>query len=420
MVQQAHHSNPRTLTRKQRATVYDNTCRKITRLYFDPDFRGTNWPEVAKGRRDEILDLTEPESFESGVHSVVTVLGTSHTGFFHKSVRRVPARLAIGATCVKAQTEAGERWVVRDVHDGGPAHRAGLVPTDILLAVDGKDLTPQKPAMFPMGTKTLVSIERDGRRQDVEVDVPAPRSRKQPYSEPRSVLASHLAPSLGYLKVTIFPGLIGIDVAAEIDAAFKELSDCDRLVLDLRGHLGGGLGVIRLMSHLIPDRVPIGYTISRKRLEQACDKERLPKLGKLPRNKVFGILGMAVKYAWRDPSVVLVSEGLGSKRCHDRIVILTNEGTVSAGEMICAFARERRLATLVGTETAGRMIPGTGFRAGHGYMVIFPKAAYVTWGGETFEGRGIKPDVLEPWSADAFRQGRDNQLERAIEVVNGL
>jgi carboxyl-terminal processing protease len=420
MVHGQSRSGPRALTRRERASVYDKTCRKIAKLYFDPEFRGTNWPEVAKSRREEVLDLSEPEAFESRVHSVVTVLGTSHTGFFHKSVRRVPARLAIGATCVKAQEDAGESWVIRDVHDGGPAHRAGLLPTDVLLAIDGKPLSPPRPAMFPMGTKVVVSIERGGRRQDLEIEIPEPRSRKQPYSEPRNVIASHIAPALGYLKVTIFPGLIGIDVAADLDAAFRELSDCDRLILDLRGHLGGGLGVLRLMSHLTPDRIPIGYTITRKRRERRYEKEKLPSLGKLPRNKFFGILGLAAKYAWRDPSVVLVSEGLGPKRCHGRIVILTNEGTVSAGEMVCAFARERGLATLVGTETAGRLIPGSGFKVGHGYLVIFPKAAYVTWGGEVFEGRGLKPDVFEAWSADAFREGRDNQLERAIEVVNGL
>jgi C-terminal processing protease CtpA/Prc len=88
--------------------------------------------------------------------------------------------------------------------------------------------------------------------------------------------------------------------------------------------------------------------------------------------------------------------------------------------MVCAFARENNLAKIVGTETAGRLIPGSGFKVGEGYMLIMPKAAYVTWGGERFEGHGIQPDVLEPWSPEAFRQGRDNQLERAIEVVNGL
>src|SRR5579883_1659874 len=90
---------------------------------------------------------------------------------------------------------------------------------------------------------------------------------------------------------------------------------------------------------------------------------------------------MALKFAGRDPSVILVSEGLGKQKWHGRIVILTNEHTVSAGEMVCAFACENNLAKIVGTETAGRLIPGSGFKVGHGQMVIMPKAAYITWAG---------------------------------------
>ncbi|MGH9162586.1 MAG: S41 family peptidase, partial [Vicinamibacteraceae bacterium] len=86
----------------------------------------------------------------------------------------------------------------------------------------------------------------------------------------------------------------------------------------------------------------------------------------------------------------------------------------------CAFARERGLATLIGTETAGRLLPGSGFKVGHGYLVILPRAAYVTWSGETYEGRGIEPDVSVPWLVDAYREGCDNQLEKAVEVVTGL
>ncbi len=60
--------------------------------------------------------------------------------------------------------------------------------------------------------------------------------------------------------------------------------------------------------------------------------------------------------------MVLVSEGLGPQKWHGRMVILVNEHTVSAGEMISAFAQENGLAKIVGTETADRLIPGSGFK----------------------------------------------------------
>lgn len=68
-----------------------------------------------------------------------------------------------------------------------------------------------------------------------------------------------------------------------------------------------------------------------------------------------------------------------------------DEHTVSAGEMVAAFAQENRLATIVGTETAGRLIPGSGYKVGEGYMLIIPSAEYVTWGGQRFEVKESNP-----------------------------
>src|ERR1700676_2949068 len=193
------------------------------------------------------------------------------------------------------------------------------------------------------------------------------------------------------MKVSIFPRQGRRDVSRAIDTAVSELESCDRLVLDLRGHLGGGLGVLRLMSHLTPDKLPIGYTVTRKRAETGYDKNTLRKLDRLPTDlpNPLAIASMAVQFVGRDPSVLLVSEGLGPKRWHRRVAIITNEHTVSAGEMVAAFASENGLAKLVGTETAGRLIPGSGFKVGFGYMLVMPKAEYVTWHGHRFEGSGV-------------------------------
>lgn len=356
------------------------------------------------------------------MHDLVRSLGTSHTGFFHQSVRRVPARLAIGANFRKVETVDGFRWVVQDVHEGGPAHKAGLKPLDVLTEIGNARISPPEQPMFPMGTTPRITVERPTGTAHLDLSIPAPRSRKQPYSEPKAVTNSVLPNSIGYLKVSILPGLLGLDVSREIDDAVKSLADCDRLILDLRGHLGGGLGVLRLMSHLTPRKLPIGYTVSRRMAEQGYKKEDLKAVDRLPTHlpNFLAVATMMLKYARRDPSFLLISEGLPEQKWHGRIVILVNEHTVSAGEMVTAFAKENHLATVVGTETAGRLIPGSGFKMGLGYMAIMPKAAYVTWLGNRFEGKGIEPDVREPWWPEEYLNGRDMQLSRAIEVACSL
>lgn len=413
---------PTKLTFDQRAQIFDKTVAKVTKEYFDPAFNGTKWPELAREDRNKILALDDPEAFESGVHDLVRKLGTSHTGFFHSSVRRVPARLALGATFGKAETDAGTRWILQDVHEGGPAHSVGLRPGDVLQTIDGASVATKEAPMFAMGTDVTLVADRSAEQVQFRISIPAPRSRRQPTADLKPVTWSHLDGNVGYVKVSILPGLLGLDVARTIDKAMNELAFCDGLILDLRGHVGGGLGVLRLMSHLTPGRIPIGYTVTRKRAELGYDKTTLPKLDRLPTHlpNPLAIASMAAKFVGRDSSVALISEGLGAKKWHGRAAILTNEHTISAGEMVAAFASENDLATLVGSETAGRLIPGSGVKVGAGYMLVMPKAEYRTWADQRFEGHGVKPEVSVPWSAGCGSAGLRDQLARALEVVSHL
>lgn len=376
---------------------------------------------MAQCSKDQIVATEDPDAFELAMHELVRRLGTSHTGFFHQSVRRVPARLAIGATFNRIESPGGTHyWAVQDVHAEGPAELAGLQTGDVLKSVSGRPILPPEQPTLAMGTDCSLEIRRGMQDLTLHVVVPMPRSRKQPYCEPMPVLASRLDGNVGYLKVSIFPGLLGLGVARDIDAAVAELSSCDRLIIDLRGHLGGGLGVLRLMSYLTPNRMPIGYTLSRKRAESGYQKESLPKLDKLPTHlpNPMAIASMALRYGGRDSSVVLVTEGKGAQRWHGHIAILTNEHTVSAGEMVAAFAAENGLATIVGTETAGRLIPGSGTKVGEGYMLIMPKAEYITWQGRRFEGRGVGPNVRARLTSCEGHGSGDSVVEMAIASLN--
>lgn len=375
---------------------------------------------MAQSEKDRIIAIEDPEAFELAMHELVRKLGTSHTGFFHQSVRRVPARLAIGATFSRVELPEGTHWAAQDVHAGGPADAAGLHPGDILKSVNGRPILPPEQPTFAMGTDWSLEIQRGTQHSTLRVAVPMPRSRRQPYCEPDAVSASTLDGNVGYLKVSIFPGLLGLGVAREIDTAVAELASCDRLIIDLRGHLGGGLGVLRLMSYLTPRKIPIGYTLSRKRAESDYQKENLPKLGKLPTHlpNPVAIASMALRFGGRDSSVVLMSEGLGAQRWHGHIAILVNEHTVSAGEMVAAFAAENELATIVGTETAGRLIPGSGTKVGDGYMLIMPRAEYITWQGRRFEGHGVEPNVRAQLTSDHRRGNSDTVVEIARAALN--
>jgi carboxyl-terminal processing protease len=124
---------------------------------------------------------------------------------------------------------------------------------------------------------------------------------------------------------------------------------------------------------------------------------------------------MAVRFKviHRDRSIRLMTEGLGPKPFHGRVAMLINEHTLSAGEMVAAFAKENRLARLVGTRTGGQVLGGANFSVGQGFTIRLPAAGWYTWSGSIVEGRGVTPDLEVPLSLDGLRQGDDNQLEVA-------
>ena len=101
-------------------------------------------------------------------------------------------------------------------------------------------------------------------------------------------------------------------------------------------------------------------------------------------------------------------------------MILVNEHTASAGEMLAAFAEENGLATIVGTKTAGRLLSGSTFRAGAGYILGLPVAAYLTWQGRLIEGKGVMPGVPVELPAERLMAGEDPQMEKALELLKSM
>src|SRR5438270_4357095 len=408
------------LNLEDRSKIFDKVCRLVQTKHFNPGLNGVDWNALAQSRREQILACAQPEVFEKEVHRLLSELKTSHTGFRHAGMRNIPARHAINATLQRIGVNGTEHWMFQDVHQGGPAYSAGIRPGDLLLECGGREIRPPDDLTFSVGEFASLLIEKlHGGQQKVNIQLPIPKSQKHPVTAPQATHARKLTDDIGLLKVAMFPGAIGIDVAKDIDRGIAALDGCSRLIVDLRGNTVGGIGGLRLMSYLTPGKLEVGYSLTRKLRERGYRREELTRFGRIPSHKAT-LLWLAARYAFVEKSILVVTEELGQRRFHGRVVLLVNEHTASAGEMVSAFAEENNLATIVGTKTPGRLLSGSAFKVGHGYILGLPVAAYLTWQGRMLENNGIVPKFQVELSRDALGQGKDTQLETAIAVVKAL
>jgi carboxyl-terminal processing protease len=383
------------------------------------------WISLVDARTPALVETDSREKFEAGVSDLLRALGSSHTAFFHQRRDLVPATYSINATLRAIPTPNGERWMFVDVIEDGPAFQAGIKPGELLLSIDSQSLLPPASANFRIGGSHKIEIGTlAGSQRELSIEVPNRAAKdRPPMIEPRSLSHRVVAAQIGLVKVATFPGTVGLDFARDFDAAIRDLKEhgVQRLIVDLRGNIGGGLGSLRLMSYLTPDKLEIGHSLTRQRLRNGYKKEKLARLGKIPSTKLeLLMMALRFKILQRDRSMVLVTEGLGPQPFHGHIVVLINEHSHSAAEMVASFAKENHLATIVGTRTAGEVLGGANFNLPGEYVLRMPVAGWYTWQGDCIEGKGVEPDVRVENSPASLAAGIDFQLQSAIQVINKL
>jgi C-terminal processing protease CtpA/Prc len=217
------------LRRKERARILASVKKLVLKRHFNVAAVSYNdWIRSVDQRTEELLSA-DSEGFENGIRELLSGLGSSHTLFYHEEARQVLPQHSINATLRQFSLNGIERWMFLDVFEDGPAHAAGIKPGDLLLAGDGRECKPPTMPPFGIGRTHRLTVANIRGENTRELDVKVPHVKGSgsipPMVAPKSLAHKVIAPGLGLLKVTYFPGAMGMRFAKQLDSAIANLKE---------------------------------------------------------------------------------------------------------------------------------------------------------------------------------------------------
>lgn len=269
---------------------------------------------------------------------------------------------------------------------GTPADRAGLKTDDKIIKINGKDFTADKmdDAVKIMrgkpGEKVKITVlRRDENGKATFIDFEIVRE----IIKVQTVSSKLLKDNIGYISIS------GFDTPTynDFDKQYKELKKqgMKKLILDLRNNPGGLLTTSTQVVNTFLDGGLIMYTLDKQNNKETIN---------------------------------------ATKGADDiKIVVLVNKGSASASEIVAGALKDRKRATIIGTQTFGKGIVQTVFNMPDGEGLKLTTSAYYTPSGVNIHGKGIAPDIKvelnkEVKTISIDNLAKDNQIQKAIEILN--
>jgi carboxyl-terminal processing protease len=260
--------------------------------------------------------------------------------------------------------------------EGSPADRAGLKPGDLITKVDdtavkGLSLNEAVKRMRgEPGTKVLLTIlRRDEDNRTFPVSITREEIRTQ------SVKSKIVEPGYAWLRLSQFQERTVDDFVAKVEDLYRREPNLKGLVLDLRNDPGGLLdAAVAVSAAFLPENVTVvstnGQIEESKSIYKTRPEDYLRRRGSDPLKR----LPAALKTV---PMVVLV-----------------NEGSASASEIVAGALQDHKRAVVMGSQTFGKGSVQTVRPLGPDTALKITTARYYTPSGKTIQAKGIVPDIM--------------------------
>ncbi len=361
--------------------------RIVNRSYLDETFNHQNWAAVRLKALEK--PLNDQKATYAAIQKMLKSLDDPFTRFLDpEQYRSLQVNTSGELTGVGLQIaldpQTGTLQVVTPI-EGSPADKAGIRPRDRILKIEGistENLTLDEAAAKmrgSIGSLVTLLIERDGEGK-IEVRVMRDRIALNPV-----VADLRLSPQgtpIGYLRLSQFNANASMELAHAISSLEKK--GAAAYILDLRNNPGGLLQSGIEIARLWLNSGTVVYTVNRQ-----------------------GIQGSF--------------ESFGPALTDDPLVILVNQGTASASEILAGALQDNGRAQLVGETTFGKGLIQSLFELSDGSGLAVTIAKYETPQHRDINKLGIKPDTVitqEPIKREQIATQADLQYQAALELLN--
>lgn len=334
-------------------------------------------------------DKVTMEGMQDGIYKgMMSALGDPYSEYYTveelEEVVNSNQGISFGIGAYISMNKQRNLAMINGVMEESPAAQAGLREGDIIYEVDGESTQGMSLTQVVArvkgreGTTVSLTVFREGESDFLHIDIT--RSKK---IETATVDSGILEDTdhIGYLRIREFDS-ITVDQYAEALAELKEYG-MKGMILDLRSNPGGDLAAVVEVARRILPKGLIVYTEDKN--------------------------GNRKEYSGDDDWELEVP-----------LVVLVNEYSASASEILAGAIQDYNKGTLIGTTTYGKGIVQQIHRLEDGTALKLTISAYFTPSGRNIHGVGIEPDMELEYDYEASENdGTDNQVEKAIEVLEG-
>lgn len=278
--------------------------------------------------------------------------------------------------------EKGKLVTVSQIYKNSPAEKAGLKKGDQYLKINGEDVTKlsaeeiSKKIKGKEGKTFVLTIKRNNKEKEIKIKtgkVEIPSVTKEIITEKNQ--------KIGYVALSVFAS--NTDEQFEKELKELEKQNINKLIIDLRYNQGGHLDtVVNIASQFLDKKNPIIQIVRKDKTEIKYPKEKNNK-----------------KY---------------------KIVVLVNEGSASASEVLAASLNEQLGSQLVGTTTYGKGTVQKTKTLPSGGVIKYTIETWKTSKGKDIDGKGINP-TIEVKQSDKYYKTNDKkddtQYQKALEII---